>query len=397
MTIQELREKRVKAWDAAKAFLDAHRTDKGTLSAEDDTVYARMEQDITDLGKEIARMERLEDMDKQMSRATSTPLTTKPESAKPDTKVGRASDAYAKAFWDQARKRDSLEIRNALQVGTDSEGGYLVPDTFEKTLISALGEENIIRKHSHVFRTSGGDHKIPVVSSKGTAAWVEEESAIPESDDAFGQLYIGAHKVATLIKVSEELLQDSAFDLETYFRTEFAKRIGNKEEDAFLNGNGTSKPTGILHSTGGADVGITTASSTAITADEVIDLYYSLKAPYRKNAIWVMNETTVKAIRKLRDGNGNYLWQPGLRESDSDTLLGVKIYTTPFAPEIAAGAKTIAFGDFSYYWIGDRSGITFKRLNELYAGTGQVGFLASKRVDGKLTLTEAIKVLQQKA
>jgi len=396
MTISELRTKRATAWEAAKAFLDSHRNDKGVLSAEDDATYSRMESEITDLGKEISRMERLEAMDKEMSRATSTPLTAKPEAPKADTKIGRASDAYKDAFWNHARKRDSYEIRNALQVGTDSEGGYLVPDTFEKRLITSLEEENVIRKHAHVFATSSGSHKIPVVSTRGTAAWVDEEGQIPESDDAFGQQLIGAHKIATLIKVSEELLNDSAFDLESYFATEFARRIGNLEEAAFLTGNGTAKPTGILADVGGAEIGVTAASETAITADELIDLFYSLKSPYRKKAIWVLNDSTVRAIRKLKDSSGQYLWHPALNDGEYDTILGKRIFTTPYAPELGAGAKSIAFGDFSYYWIGDRAGITFRRLNERYAETGQVGFLASKRVDGKLILPEAIKVLQQK-
>ena len=396
MTINELRTKRATAWEAAKAFLDSHRNDKGVLSAEDDATYSRMESEITDLGKEISRMERLDAMDKEMSRATSTPLTAKPEAPKADTKVGRASDAYREAFWNHARKRDSYEIRNALQVGTDSEGGYLVPDTFEKKLITSLEEENVIRKHAHVFTTSNGSHKIPVVSSRGTAAWVDEEGQIPESDDVFGQQLIGAHKISTLIKVSEELLNDSAFDLESYFATEFARRIGNAEEAAFLSGNGSGKPTGILADVGGAEIGVTAASETAITADELIDLFYSLKSPYRKKAIWVLNDRTIKAIRKLKDSNGQYLWQPALHEGEFDTILGKRIYTSPYAPELGAGAKSIAFGDFSYYWIGDRQGVAFKRLNERYAETGQVGFLASKRVDGKLILPEAIKVLQQK-
>ena len=395
MTITELRTKRATAWEAAKAFLDSHRTDKGVLSAEDDATYSRMENEITDLGKEISRMERLEAMDKEMSRATSTPLTAKPEAPKADAKVGRASNAYKEAFWNHARKRDSYEIRNALQVGTDTEGGYLVPDTFEKRLITSLEEENVIRKHAHVFTTSNGAHKIPIVSARGTAAWVDEEGQIPESDDAFGQQLIGAHKVATLIKVSEELLNDSAFDLEGYFTTEFARRIGNAEEAAFISGNGTGKPTGILADVGGAEIGVTAASATDITADELIDLFYSLKSPYRKKAIWVLNDGTIKAIRKLKDKNGQYLWQPALRDGEFDTILGKRIFTSPYAPTLGAGAKTIAFGDFSYYWIGDRQGVSFKRLNERYADTGQVGFIATKRVDGKLILPEAIKVLQQ--
>ena len=395
--INELREQRAKTWESAKAFLESHRKD-GVLSAEDTATYEKMEKDIVDLGREVERQERMDAFERELNKPVNTPITAKPDATvKKPEKLGRASDTYKHAFWEQIRDHSTREIRDALQEGTDSEGGFLVPDEFERTLVRALDEENIVRGLARVITTTSGSHKIPIVSTKGTASWVDEEGAIPENDDVFGQMNLGAHKVATVIKVSEELLGDSAFPLERYFSDEFARRIGSKEEEAFLVGNGTSKPTGIFHTTGGAEVGITAASATAITADELIDLYHSLKNPYRKNAVWVTNDSTVKAIRKLKDGNGQYLWQPGLHDGESDTILGVKIKISPYVPEIAAGAKVIAFGDFSFYWIGDRSGINFKRLNELYAATGQVGFLASKRVDGRLILPSAIKCLQMKA
>ncbi len=399
MTIIELRNKRAQKLAAARAFLESNRTPDGFFSQENDAVYTAMENDIANLGKEISRMERLEAMDAELSRPLTSPLTEKPAAvAKTDEKTGRASDEYSAAFWNQTRRKDSVtpEMKNALQEGVDSEGGYLVPDEFEHTLVQALEQENIVREHAHVFTTSSGNHKIPVVTSKGTASWIDEEGAIPESDDVFGQQMIGAHKVGTLIKVSEELLNDSAFDLEGYFASEFARRIGNKEEDAFFNGDGVGKPLGILAATGGAQVGVTAASATAVTADEIIDLFYSLEAPYRKNAIWVLNDASIAAIRKLKDNNGQYLWQPALHEGTYDTLLGKRIFTSPFVPEMKSGQKSVIFGDLSFYWIGDRQGITFKRLNERYADTGQIGFIATKRLDGKLILPEAVKVLQQK-
>lgn len=397
--VNELRTKRAKAWEQAKAFLDSHRSEKGILSAEDTEVYERMEQEIVDLGREIERQEKLDAMGREMEAPLMAPLTTKPEAVKKDEKIGTASDTYRDAFWNQVRSRNGLsyEIHNALSEGVDSEGGYLVPDEFERTLVQALEEDNVIRAHAHVFTTSNGVHKIPVVATKGVANWIDEGQAYGESDDVFAQEQIDAHKVGTLIKVSEELLDDSAFDLQSYISKEFTRRIGAKEEEAFLIGDGSKKPTGILHATAGAQVGVTAAGAAAITADELIDLYYSLKSPYRKNAIWVLNDGSIRAIRKLKDLSGQYLWQPGLRQGEPDMLLGKPLYTSAYMPNIAAGAKTILFGDLSYYWIGDRKGITFKRLNERYADFGQVGFLASKRVDAKLILPEAVKVLQQKA
>ncbi len=402
MTILELREKRAKAWEAAKAFLDSHRKENGVLSAEDDAAYTKMEQEITDLGKEIARLERQEALDAELNRPVNKPLTGKPggkaDADGGEDKTGRASDDYRKNFWNAMRSKAPMPaVTNALQIGTDSEGGYLVPDEYERTLVEALEEENIFRQMAKVIKTSSGDRKIPVVASKGTASWIDEEGAYPESDDSFGQVSIGAYKLGTMIKVSEELLNDSVFDLPSYISREFARRIGAKEEEAFFTGDGKGKPLGVLAATGGAETGVTAASATAVTADELMDLYYSLKSPYRKKSVWVLNDSTIKAIRKLKDSTGQYLWQPSLTAGAPDTILGRPVRTSAYMPAIAAGAKTIAFGDFSYYWIADRQGRSFKRLNELFAATGQVGFLASQRVDGKMILAEAVKVLEQKA
>ena len=397
MTIHELREKRAKAWEATKTFLDSHRTDSGVLSAEDDATYSRMEQEITDLGKEIARMERREALDAELNRPVNKPLTGKPMSGHDTAKTGRATDEYRQNFWNAMRAKVPMPgVLNALQVGTDSEGGYLVPDEFERTLVQALEEENIFRQLAKVIQTSSGDRKIPVVATKGTASWIDEEGAFVESDDAFSQVSIGAYKLGTLIKVSEELMNDSIFDLESYISAEFARRIGAKEEEAFFTGDGSGKPLGILAASGGAETGVTAASATAITADELMDLFYSLKAPYRKNAVWVLNDSTIKAIRKLKDNSGQYLWQPSLVAGTPDTILGRPVKTSAFMPAIGASQKTIAFGDFQYYWIADRQGRSFRRLNELYAANGQVGFLGTQRVDGKLILPEAIKILSQK-
>ena len=379
--VLELKEKRAKAWEAAKAFLDSKQGTNGLMSAEDAATYDRMEAEVVDLGKEIDRLERQAVIDAELAKATSTPIRNKP-SAQVDgeTKTGRATDEYKRAFWNNMRNRNSYEIQNALSIGTDSEGGY----------------EVFFRSLATVIKTSSGDRKIPIVTSKGEAAWIDEGGQFPESDDSFGQTSIGAHKLATMIKVSDELLNDSVFNIEQYISKEFGRRIGTKEEEAFFIGDGTGKPIGIFNKTGGAETGVT-AASTGITFDDVMDLYYSLRAPYRNKATWILNDSTVKAIRKLKDGNGNYIWQPSVREGEPDRILNRPYRTSIYVPELAAGNRVMAFGDYSYYWIADRQGRSFKRLNELFATTGQVGFLTSERVDGKLILSEAVKTLDIKA
>lgn len=395
--VLELKEKRAKAWEAAKAFLDSKQGSNGLMSAEDAATYDRMETEVVDLGKEIERLERQAVIDAELAKASSAPITNKPNAQlSGETKTGRATDEYRRAFWDNMRNRNSYEIQNALSIGTDSEGGYLCPEEYEKKLVEALEDEVFFRSLATVIRTSSGDRKIPIVTSKGEAAWIDEGGQFPESDDSFGQTSIGAHKLATMIKVSDELLNDSVFNIEQYISKEFGRRIGTKEEEAFFVGDGTGKPIGIFNKTGGAETGVT-AATTGITFDDVMDLYYSLRAPYRNKATWILNDSTVKAIRKLKDGNGNYIWQPSVREGEPDRILNRPYRTSIYVPELAAGSRVMAFGDFSYYWIADRQGRSFKRLNELFATTGQVGFLASERVDGKLILSEAVKTLDIKA
>ena len=348
--ILALREKRAKLWDATKAFLDSRRGEDGLVSAEDHATYEKMEADVVAMGHDIERLERQAAIDREMDQPTSNLLRGKPQGQTTgEEKTGRATDAYKKAFWNVMRAKSvPHEVYNALQVGTLTEGGYLVPDEYERTLIEALQEQNIFRQLARVISTSSGERKIPVVASKGTAAWIDEESAYPESDDAFGQTSIGAFKLATMIKVSEELLNDSVFDVSSYIAREFARRIGAAEEEAFFTGNGSGRPTGILNGTNGAEVGTTSAKADGVTFDEVMDLFYSLRAPYRRNSVFIMNDSTVKALRKLKNGNGDYIWTPSVTAGTPDTILNRPVYTSTFMPELAASNKSILFGDLGY-------------------------------------------------
>ena len=304
--ILEMRQKRAEIWDRAKAFLDEHQGENGVMNAEDTAEYERMEQEVVDMGHAIERMERAEQMDREMNAAAGPVLAGQPERPlhSGGNKRGTASETYNRAFWNQLRGRTSYEVRDALQVGELAEGGYTVPDEFEQQLVEALQEENIMRGMVHVITTSSGDRKIPLVTNYGAASWIEEEAQIPESDVAFNQITLGAHKLATAIRISQELLNDSAFDLAAFIVHEFQRRAGAAEEEAIISGDGSHKPIGLLHSTLGAQVGVTTASPTAIAADELIDLQHSLKSGYRRKAAFIMNDAVIKAIRKLKDSQG---------------------------------------------------------------------------------------------
>ena len=392
--ILALKEKRAKVWEAAKTLLESRRKEDGTISAEDAATYEKMEGDVVALGKEIDRLERQAALDLELSKPTSEPITNKPGkgTAPEEEKTGRASDLYKREFWNAMRKKNYVSVQNALQEGTDSEGGYLVPDEFEHRLVQALEEENVFRRLATRITTSSGDRKIPVVTGHGTAAWIDEEQAYPESDETFGQVSISAYKLATMIKISDELLNDSAFNLESYIATEFGRRIGAKEEEAFLVGDGTGKPIGLFNPATTIER-VAPATAGKITFDDMMDLYHALRRPYRTKAKFIMNDSTIKAIRKLKDKNDNYIWQPSVQAGVPDKILNCEVVTSAYAPELGAEEGAIAFGDYSYYWIADRQGRSFKRLNELFAATGQVGFLASQRVDGKIILPEAVKIL----
>lgn len=390
--IEMLREKRNAAWNAAKAFVETKADKDGLLSAEDAATYDSMEEKVKQYGAEIERLENMMRMEDELNRPTSTPLTTKPNVNPSDEKTGRASNEYKEGML-QALRTNFRTISNVLQEGVATDGGYLVPDEYDSRLIGVLDEENVFRGLATKITTSG-EHKINIAGSKPAASWIEEGGALTFGDATFDQKLLDAHKLHVAIKVTEELLYDNAYDLEGYIINAFGKALANAEEDAFINGTGATQPFGILHEEKGAEVGVTAASATDITADEIINLVYSLKRPYRKNAKFLLNDSTIATLRKLKDGNGQYLWQPSLTVGEPDRLLGYEVYTSPYFPEIEKGKPAIAFGDFSYYNIGDRGTRSFGELRELFAGNGMIAFLAKERVDGILVLPEAIKLLK---
>lgn len=392
MTINEMIQKRAKVWETAKNFVDTHENENGILSAEDNATYSRMEQEIEDLTAAIDREQRAEAREAELSRAVNQPLTGRPVQ-KVEEKTGRASNAYREDFG--AHLRGRRLVHNVLSEGVQADGGYLVPEEFERQIVTGLDEANVVRSLAKVITTSA-ERKIPVAAAHSAAQWTAENAAYTESNPTFDQKTIDAFKLTDLVKVSIELLQDSAFDLESYIAGEFARAFGIAEEQAFCVGTGTNQPAGIFTANGGT-VGVNAAAAAAITADELISLVYALKSPYRRNARFLMNDATISAIRKLKDNNGAYLWQPSLQAGQPDRLLGYELHTSPYVPTMAAGALTVAFGDFKNYWIADRVGRTVQRLNELYSTNGQVGFVATERVDGKVILPEGIQLLKMKS
>lgn len=396
MTIKELFAKRANYWENAKDFLNTHQDENGLMSAEDAATYDKMEADIQDYTAQIERMERQGQIDAQMSAWNGSPLIGAPGAGtrQPEARTGIASDNYAEDYNCYLRGR--ALVHNVMSEGVDANGGYLVPTEFENQIVTAMDENNVVRGMANVIRTNA-ERKIPVAASHVVANWTAENAAYTESNPTFDQKTLDAFKLTALAKVSIELLQDSAFNLQTYLAGEFGRAFGIAEETAFCVGTGTGQPTGIFGANGGT-VGVTAAAINKITADELISLIYALKKPYRRNAQWLMNDSTVSEIRKLKDPTtGSFLWQPSMQLGQPDKLLGYSLQTSAYAPAIAAGALAVAFGDFHNYWIADRMGRTIQRLNELYSTNGQVGFICTERVDAKVILPEGIQLLKMKA
>lgn len=389
MTINELKQKRAEVFDTMTKFAAEHEAE-GILNEEDTKTYNEYERQIEDLTNSIKRVEREEEMSREFS-ATNAPILNNPQKGVVDEKAERNAK-YKQAVIDWI-KSHMTRVSDELNVGTDSEGGYLVPEEWEPKLQKKLEENNVMRQLCHRIKTEG-THNIPIKTSDPTAAWMDEGEALTFSDPAFGNITLDAYKLGAGCKITEELLADNAYNIEDEVITLLADAIAKKEEDAFLNGNGTKKPTGILDGTNGA----TQIETTSFKADDVIDLVYAVKKPYRKNGKFLCNDKTVALLRKMKDGNQQYLWQPSLVAGEPDRLLGYPVYTSPYFPELTDNKALIAFGDFNKaYWIGDRGQRSFQRLNEVFAVNGMIGLMTKQRVDGKVVDNEAVKILVKKA
>lgn len=394
MEIREVLAKRASLWNEAKKFLDDHTDKDGKISAEDAATYDKMEADIDAMSKSIERHERNARIGAELDKPFNTPIFEPFNNNLVASKTGRASAEYKAAMLDTLRNNFKF-IRNELKESVDASGGYLVPHEWDSRLIEKLSEENIVRKLAEIMPTSGV-HKLNIAEDMTPAAWVDEGEALPFGTATFSQKMLDAHKLVAPIKITNELLNDSAFNLEDYIINNASKKIGAKEEDAFLNGDGNGKPTGIFTTAALAANNPAETAGATISGDDIINLVYALKRPYRGNAVFIMHDATVATIRKLKDQNQAYLWQPSYTQNEPNRLFGFPVYTSAYAPLMTSGQAFIAFGDFSHYKIGERGARSVQELKELFAGNDMTGFIIKERVDGVLALPEAVKVLKLK-
>lgn len=371
MKLEQLMALRAEKLSEMKAFNEKH----SEMGEAETVTFAKMEADFEKLNRDI----KIAKTENKLAGEVDEVIT-----AKVDEAVNQIE--YVKAFDNYLAGKNIGEAVAAMTEGVDADGGYTVPVSYQNTVVAKLNAMSATRSISSVIGTTSTTN-IPTEGDAPTFAWIDEGGAYGETKSTFGNVQLGAWKLGGIIKVSRELLADTAINFEAYMAGQIAKGIDKAESPAFAVGDGVKKPTGYVTS---ATVGAssTTAAVAAVTADEIIDIYHDLKDEYRQRATWRMNDKTFKAIDKLKDGQGNYLLTT-FSDGTMPTIKGRPVVIDNSMPDMGATNKFIVLGDFSYYQIADRGTMTIQRLNELYAGTGMVGFQVTVRVDGKVTIGEA--------
>jgi len=399
MDIKTLRVDAWKALNEARAKVDAAKD--GELSAEDQAFIDRAIADGEELMKAADREARMSKVMEVLGLENQRPTLA---TERPSRKALVATDAYTKDFGHYLRTgevKETLHQVKALQEGTDSEGGYIVPPEFLARLVDSLAAAAPMLGLATVIDVNTNAVEIPTVASHGSAAWTAEEVAFNDSDAAFGTKSITVYKATRLSKVSEELLADAYFDLDSWMAGEFGRSLGVLLNTALTVGTGSAQPYGIVTAAAaGMTVTQATGGATGIgTVDHLHDVKFKVPAQYRTSACrWMFADSTLKIIALIRqtvvsgETWNQYLWQPGLTGADPGTLLGYPIVINPDVAAMAASAKSLVFGDFSPYWVIRRPAISMQRLNELYSASGQVGFRIFVRYGADLVRTDSVAI-----
>ena len=413
--VHTLQEERAGFVHQMREILDAAENENRNLTAEEQQTYERLEADVDERGSRIKRLSATLALENELGDESRlvNPALTQPgvadEAADMEARYGVAFEAYVRGGLHamDAEQRQVLQMgfTRDQSKGTNNLGGFLVPTSFNRRLNEHLVQAGTMRqtRASSIVTEAGESMQFPKTTAHGVANWVNEAAAITATDETVGQVTLSAYKAVRMVKVSIELLQDNAVDLEEYLGREIGRAIGALENTAFVNGSGASQPQGIVGVASSGKVGLT-GQTTSIIADDLIDLFYSVAVPYRRLGEWMMADSTFKAIRKLKDTTNNYLWSPALgggspstiAQGSPDLLLGRPVFDDPDMPVMAANAKSVLFGDFSAYLIRDvgaagpaagekgTGGFAVRRLDERFADNLQVGFLGWHRTDGNL-------------
>lgn len=406
---QTLIDKRASAWTAATSILDTASDEGRELTAEERSAYDAADAEVDSLTADIERYER----SAKRGELGATPALPDAPAEHRDAQIPDSEAEYRSAFEAFARRGEeglteeqrsllasvALEAR-AQGVGTASAGGYMVPPGFRDQIVLTMKDYGSVQSVAQVITTETGTNlQWPTNNDTGNVgALLAENTQISEQDVTIGTASLDAYVYTSkLVRVSWQLLQDSGFDFESFLANRFGERLGRITNQHFTTGTGSAQPDGIVTS---AVSGKTAAGVAAITADELIDLEHSVDPAYRRSprAKWMLSDTALASVRKLKDGDNQYLWVPGLAQGAASTLLGREYVINQDMAVPAAGVKSVLFGDFfEGYVIRIVKGIEQVRLVERYADYLQTGFFAYERCDGTVQNTAAYKALTQAA
>lgn len=393
-TVVELRRKRANVVSQMNELMERVQTEKRNLGKDEETQWDRMEKQESELRSQIEKLEKLEGMNKSLEGNENRFKAFDKE----EREQGKSGKEYRAAFkkWMQdglgglTNEERTVLTQNsetrALSTGTNTAGGYTVPQGFYDSLQEALKWYGGVRDVANVFSTDSGN-PLPIPTTNDTANTgriLAENAQMNTTDVSFSQLILNAYKYTSDIElVSIELLQDSAFDLEQKIAQWLGTRLARIYNNHFTVGTGTAQPQGVVTGATSGKVG-QTGQTTSVIFDDLIDLEHSVDIAYRKNAKFMMNDSTLKALKKLKDSQGRPLFLPGIAYKEPDTLNGYSYVVNNDMAAMAANAKSILFGDFSNYWIRDVKAVQIVRFQEKYMDYGQIGFAAFSRADGKL-------------
>ncbi|AEM87083.1 phage major capsid protein [Streptomyces violaceusniger] len=395
--VKRLQERRANVWEQAKALLDKAEGENRDLTAEEETTYQKLNGDLDAIDARVKDMveaeQRSKDADAAFAALLDRPAGARQQPREEDSELRRFARGELRSI--DIRPEGPVNFRDLVK-GTATAGGNTVPTTFYGQLVAHLIEvSGVLMANPTVLNTASGESmEVPVTTAHSTAAITSEGGTITESDPAFAKRTLGAYKYGVLIQASSELLTDTGVDLEGYLSMQAGRALGNALGAHLVTGDGSSKPTGVVTSASTGKTGGTGVVG-AFTADDLIDLFYSVIAPYRNSPAcgWMMRDATMGAARKLKDGQGQYLWQPSLQLGVPDTLLGKPVYTDPNVAAVATSAKSVVFGDFSAYFVRMAGGVRFERSDDFAFNSDLTTFRAIIRADG-LTVdqTGALKV-----
>jgi HK97 family phage major capsid protein len=386
------------------------------FNAEESQEYDKMEAEFRSLTTRWERAEQLFNEEKEVRKSLETPIELHvadgddvPQTLaeyRTKTRAPRAQDSpeYRAAYWHYltAPKLTDLDVEEhrVLSKASAGAGLNLVPTAFYDQIINILRFTGPINRLANTMTTDSGEAiQIPAVTSHGVATWTAENVAYTASDEVFGQVTLNAFKAGRTVIVSEELLTDSAFALDGYLAQEFGDSIGLLEETAYAVGDGSGKPMGIANAGSGVTVSqAATGNATSFTYAALVAFIFALPYQYRQNAVWIFSDTGVRNFYTMVDGQSRPLWAVNVKEGQGDTFMGYPIYSSPDLAAVAASAKSGIFGDIGRgYQIRRVNGFSLQRQTELYSNTGQVGFRGFERVDGRVVLADAMRVLQNSA